>query len=405
VDAAVVGCGVSGASAALALTRKNVSVSIFEEHPVVGVPSHCSGHVGILAFKRFSPQIPARIIENEIVGAVLQSPNGKTLTLHRSKPVTWVLNRAEYDQHLASLTQSEGAKLRLNTRVVSCHRSDDGRIDLRVNDGDEHTVRCKILIDASGCGASISRYAGLRRLGRGIWVNSAQFSVEDPADIEQDFVEVYFGQGFAPGFFGWLIPRRDGTAKIGIAAGARANVRECFERFIHKHPTVSAKLRHAKPVGPPTFHPIPVGGGANRTYTDNMMCVGDAASQVKPTTGGGIVFGLACGRLAGETAARAISEENLSEARLSEYEKSWRELIGFDLRAMSYLRRLLYRIPDRSLDRIFGIANDLGADEILNRTPDIDFQGRTLLALAHDPRLFITLLSASILSVPSLVRN
>jgi flavin-dependent dehydrogenase len=135
------------------------------------------------------------------------------------------------------------------------------------------------------------------------------------------------------------------------------------------------------------------------------MAVGDAASQVKPTTGGGIVFGLACGRIAGETAAKAIRSKDLSAEHLREYEAAWRDLIGFDLRAMSYLRRLLYRLPDRSLDRIFSIAGDLGADQILNKTPDIDFQGRTLLALAHDPRLFITLLSASILSVPSLVRS
>jgi geranylgeranyl reductase family protein len=405
VDAAIVGCGVSGASAALALARKNVSVSIFEEHPKVGIPSHCSGHVGIIAFRRFSPQIPTRIIENKILGAILQSPNGKTLTLHRPSPVTWVLNRSEFDQHLASLAEKEGADLHLNSRVVGYNRLDDGRINLRVNDGHEDQVSCKILIDASGCGASISRYAGITELGRGIWVNSAQFSVDKPKDIDEDFVEVYFGQGFAPGFFGWIIPRRDGTAKVGIAAGARANVRECFERFIHKHPTVSAKLRHAKQISPPTFHPIPVGGGAKRTYTDNIMTVGDAASQVKPTTGGGIVFGLACGRIAGETAARAIRSEDLSAQRLKEYETRWREIIGFDLRAMSYLRRLLYRLPDRNLDRIFGIADELGADQILNRTADIDFQGKTLLALAHDPRLFTTLLSASILSVPSLVRS
>jgi len=405
VDAAIVGCGVSGASAALAIARENISVSIFEEHPEVGIPSHCSGHVGIVAFKRFSPPVPQRIIENEIVGAVLQSPDGKTLTLHRPKPVTWVLNRTAYDRHLASIAEKEGANLHLNSRVVGFTRSNDGQINLRVNDGHERQVGCKVLIDASGCGASVSRYAGLTKLGRGLLVNSAQFSVENPADVDRDFVEVYFGQGFAPGFFGWIIPRRDGTAKVGIAAGARANVRECFQRFIRKHPTVSAKLKHAKPTSPPSFHPIPVDGAPNRTYTDNVMAVGDAASQVKPTTGGGIVFGLACGRIAGETAAKAIHSGDLSAKRLRDYETAWRDLIGFDLRAMSYLRRLLYRLPDRSLDRIFSIADELGADEILNKTPDIDFQGRTLLALAQDPRLFITLLSASILSVPSLVRS
>jgi len=404
-DVVVVGCGVSGATAALAVAKKNVSVSLFEEHSQVGEPSHCSGHVGIPAFKHFSPKVPERIIENRIKGAVLNSPSGNPLTLQRSKPVTWVLNRAAYDQYLAELAENSGATLRMNSRVESYKRLDNGEIQLKVHGDRERDLSCKVLIDASGAGAAVYRYAGLSKLGRGIVVNSAQVSVENLADVDEDFVEVYFGQGFAPGFFGWIIPRRDGTAKVGIAAGARANVRECFERFIRKHPTVSAKLKHSKQMTAPTYHPIPVGGAANRTYTDNILAVGDAASQVKPTTGGGIVFGLACGQIAGETAAKAILDSEFSASRLEEYEIRWRRMFGFDLRAMSWLRRLLYRLPDRNLDRIFDIAQELGADEILNTTNDIDFQGRTLLSLARDPRLFITLLSASILSFPSLIHT
>jgi geranylgeranyl reductase family protein len=405
VDIAVVGCGVSGATAALAAAQNNASVSIFEEHPEVGFPSHCSGHVGILAFKQFSPPIPPNIIENKIKGAVLHPPSSKPLTLYRSSPVTWVLNRARLDGHIASLAKTSGADLQLNSRIESYRRIEDGSIQLKVGGKRERDVNCRVLIDASGCAASISKYAGLTKHGRGLLVNSAQFNVENVEDVDEDFVEVYFGQRFAPGFFGWIIPRRDGTAKVGIAAGARTNVKHCFDRFIRKHPTVSAKLRHAKQISPMNFHPIPVGGAVNRTYSDNILAVGDAASQVKATTGGGIVFSLLCGRLAGETAAEATREGNVSAARLKSYESSWRRMIGFDLQAMSWLRRLLYSLPDRNLDRIFRIAAELNVDQVLNRTADIDFQGRTIFSMARDPRLFFTLLSASVLSVPSLVRT
>jgi geranylgeranyl reductase family protein len=400
-DLAIIGCGVSGASAALAAARQDLTVSIFEEHEQVGEPSHCSGHVGILAFKKFAPEIPARLIENEIKGAMLYPPNGKPFTLYRKEPVTWVLNRAEFDRHLARLAVKRGAALRLKSRVESFERS-GGELRLRVSGQNGSEFSCRMLIDASGCGASISRYVGLARPGRGMLVNSAQFNMENLNDVDEDFVEVYFGQSFAPGFFGWIIPRRDGSAKVGIAAGGRANVRECFHNFIHRHRIVSTKLKHAKATTAPVYHPIPV-GGTGRTYANNVLVVGDAASQVKPTTGGGIVFGLACGQIAGETAANAVHEGDVSASSLSSYEKAWRRLIGLDLTAMSWLRRLLYRLPDRQLDRIFRISAELKADDILNRTADIDFQGRTLLSLARDPRLFITLLSASVLSVPSLV--
>lgn len=404
VDLAVIGCGVSGAAAALSAAKNGISVSIFEEHSKIGEPSHCSGHVGISAFKQFAPKIPRRIIENEIKGAVLYPPNEKPLTLKRTTPVTWVLNRAEFDRHLATVATKAGARLHLNSRVNTLRRR-DAVFQIRMAGSKPAEVTCQMLIDASGFGASVSKYAGLSQAMPRMLVNSAQFNVDNVSDVDEDFVELYFGQKYAPGFFGWIIPRRDGSAKVGLAAGARANVRQCFERFVKRHPVASKKLKHARRLTETMFHPIPVDGATRRTYAEGVLSVGDAASQVKPTTGGGIVFGLACGRIAGTTAANAVKADNTSARFLSAYEKSWRQLIGFDLKAMSWLRRLLYRLPDRHLDQIFKVSNDLRTDEILNKSSDIDFQGKTLVSLARDPRLAITLLSASILSAPSLLRS
>jgi flavin-dependent dehydrogenase len=153
------------------------------------------------------------------------------------------------------------------------------------------------------------------------------------------------------------------------------------------------------------YHPIPVGGAKQRTYSDGILTVGDAASQVKPTTGGGIVFSLVCGKIAGKTAAKGVQLGDTSSTYLRGYERSWRKLLGFDLAVMTWLRKLLYRLPDSRLDRIFGAFAELNVDDVLNRTGDIDFQGRTLLSLGRDPRLVVALLSASILSAPSLLHR
>jgi digeranylgeranylglycerophospholipid reductase len=403
VDIAIVGSGVSGGSVALAASRNGVSVAIFEEHAEVGEPSHCSGHVGIAAFKRFAPNFPNRIIENEIKGAKLYAPNGESLTLFRQNPVTWVLNRAAFDRHLAFTAERSGAWVYLNSRVEAFKRTDDGCFQIKVKGAQDGFVKAKVLIDAAGCGGSISKYAKLPQPNPRMIVNSAQFNVENLTDVNSELVEVYFGQSYAPGFFGWIIPRRDGSAKVGIAAAHRANVRQCFERFVKRHPIASKKLARGKVLSQVTYHPIPVGGALSRTYADSVLAVGDAASQVKPTTGGGIVFGLACGQIAGETALEAVQAGDSSSSRLRLYEEKWRQLIGFDLNAMSWLRKMLYRIPDRYLNRIFTVSRGLRTDEILNRTADIDFQGRTIFSLARDPRLFVTLLSASLLSAPSLL--
>lgn len=404
-DLVVVGCGVAGASAAITAAKHKITVSVFEEHSKVGEPSHCSGHVGISAFKRFGPTIPNRIIENEIKGAFLYAPDGRSLTLHRNEPVTWVINRAEFDKHLAFLAKRNGAQLHLNSRIESFRRCEDGGFQLTTAGPTQAKTSCKIIIDATGCAATISRQGGIPRRRPSIFVHSAQCDLDRLTDIEENFVEVYFSQKYAPGFFGWIIPRRDGTAKVGLGAGLRANVRQCFERFLKKHPIASPKLKHARYLTRPRYHPIPIDGGANQTFSEGILAVGDSASQVKPTTGGGIVFGLACGRIAGETAAKAVQESDTTSRSLSSYEKRWRSLIGFDLNTMSKLRRLLYRLPDRQLSQIFNISRELHVDQVLNRTADIDFQGRALASLARDPRLLLALVSASLLSIPSLLRN
>lgn len=400
VDLAIVGCGVSGASSALAAGAYGVSVAIFEEHTEIGYPSHCSGHVGIDSFKKYGLQLPRRLIENEIKGAVLNAPSGEQLILKRSTPVTWVINRAEFDRYLASLAAKNGVILNLNSRIDGVRRT-DGLIRLRLRNAE---VSCKMVVDAGGCGAPVSRYMGISQ-SRRQFVNSAQVHVECINDIDPDFVELYFGQQFTPGFFGWIIPRRDGSAKVGLGVAGRLNIRPYFEKFLKKHPGVSSKLRNAKFVTKPCYHLIPVGGARDRTYSDAFLTVGDAASQVKPTTGGGIVFGLACGRLAGQTAAKAILNGNTSSSVLKSYEDAWRRLLGFDLRVMTSLRRLLYGIPDKHLNRIFSISNEFRTDDVLAKTSDIDFQGRVLLSLARNPRLFVTLLSASALSLPTFARK
>jgi len=381
-----------------------VSVAILEEHGEVGYPSHCSGHVGIEAFRRFGPELPRRLIENEIRGAILHAPNGESITLHKPNPITWVINRAEFDRYLASVATRKGAILHLNSRVDGVTRSKNG-VRIRVATRRESIeFSSKMVIDAGGCGTPVARYMDIPRQGTSNVVNSAQANVANLTDIDPDFVELYFSQGFAPEFFGWIIPRRDGSAKIGLAAGARSNVRVCFERFL-KHPPISSKLQHAEMLTKTHYHPIPVDGGERRTYGDAVLAVGDAASQVKPTTGGGIVFGLACGQLAGRTAATAIMNNDTSCKFLSRYEKAWRDLIGFDLKVMAWLRRLLYGIPDHRLNKIFSIFNGLGVSEVLGKTSDIDFQGRTLLSLSRNPRLLAALLSASLLSLPSLIHK
>ncbi len=79
----------------------------------------------------------------------------------------------------------------------------------------------KIHLDAEGISSRLLRQAGLATLKPKRLVYAVEAEVENVRDIERNAVEVYFGKSYAPGFYGWLIPKLDGTAKVGLATNQR----------------------------------------------------------------------------------------------------------------------------------------------------------------------------------------
>jgi digeranylgeranylglycerophospholipid reductase len=205
-------------------------------------------------------------------------------------------------------------------------------------------------------------------------------------------VEVYLGREYASGFFAWIIPRRDTSAKVGLATNT-GNPQEHLHRFMQRHPVASKKLRKSK-ITRLSFHPISLGGAIPRTYSNGLLIVGDAASQVKPTTGGGVIFGLLCSGIAGKVAYEALQNHDFSEAFLSHYQSRWKERIGFDLAVMRQIRILLNRLPDDKIDKIVDLCARLRMDDVLEEVGDLDFQGASLIRMLRRPStLIITLYS------------
>jgi flavin-dependent dehydrogenase len=120
--------------------------------------------------------------------------------------------------------------------------------------------------------------------------------------------------------------------------------------------------------------------------------VGDVASQVKPTTGGGVIVGLSCSKIAGEVAYEAVKNSDFSETFLSRYQSRWKELMGFDLTVMRQIRKLLNRLSDDKVDKIIGLCAKFGVDDVLEEVGDLDFQGRSLIPMIKHPTTLVTML-------------
>mgnify|MGYP000515863164 CR=1 FL=1 len=251
-------------------------------------------------------------------------------------------------------------------------------------------IYSRLIVDAEGCPATLLKKANFSSPIPQNFVYGGQAEVDKTEDVENDIVEVYLGKRFAEGLFAWIIPRKDGTAKVGLAV-KRGNPKKALLNFIHKHPIASKKLRKSQILSL-SFHPIPLGGPITKTFGNGLLVVGDAASQVKPTTGGGVITGMICARLAAKTALKAYKLNDFSEKTLEEYEKAWKKEIGFDLKAMLRVRKMLNKLSDRQIDKLFKLCIKIGLNQILEKVGDLDFQGRTLLKAASNPKGFIPLL-------------
>ena len=126
-------------------------------------------------------------------------------------------------------------------------------------------------------------------------------------------------------------------------------------------------------------------GPLSRTYGERLLVGGDAAGQVKPTTGGGIYYGLMCADIAARNLGRALEKDNLSAKSLANYEREWKRKLGRELRICYWGRKLYEHLSDRQIDRIFDIIKTNGIDEALLKADDLSFDchGKAILKLVR----------------------
>jgi len=389
-DIIVVGGGPCGSLAALTAAKKGARVTVFEEHPAIGAPSHCAGHLSLSGLKRLGLTLPSSLIENTFKSAIFISPCGRRFSVHFPFPVTCAVNRELFDQHLAKMASDIDVQYSLNSRVESLIREQTTAKGVIVSKHNKtEKILSQIVIDAEGVTSKILKNTELKPFNSKMLMKAVSAEIENVKDVENDRVEVYLGNRIANGFYAWLIPKKDGIAKIGLATN-QGNPRQYLERFMNNNKVSKAKFRGSKIVRL-TYHSIPLGGPISKTYAHGFLAVGDVASQVKPTTGGGVIMGLTCARIAGEVAGRATKEGCCSANFLKQYEAKWKQELGFDMKAMLFVRKLLNRLSDREIDKLFSAAAKLHLDEALIHVKNLDFQGIEAARLAVRPSALFTL--------------
>lgn len=97
----------------------------------------------------------------------------------------------------------------------------------------------------------------------------------------------------------------------------------------------------------------PIANGAiKRSVKDKILAVGEAAGQVKTTTGGGILYGLLCS----EIAVDKLSKTFRNGSNLDEYEITWRSALMPEIDIGQQLRKVATSLNDKTIENLFSFA-------------------------------------------------
>ncbi len=392
-DAVVIGGGPVGGMAAAELAKNGWDVVLLEEHPRIGHPNHCSGLMASVGIKRLGFPIPADAVRvPKVARAKFYSPKGVTFTVDRRQEAMKVYDRARLDQAVVEWAEYHGARVLTQHKAFKAYRRHrEVYIEGKYSKNGIKTsfsFKTRLVISAEGSKVKIAPQLGLPRLNYHHEYPGLQYEIEQVKDVETDTVELFFGEKWAPGFFGWSIPTSEESLLVGIAKKPEypLSTKYLLDRFIKKHPALKKRLKGSK-IYLQRGGLVPGHGPIKKTYMDNIMVAGDSAGQTKATTGGGFNIGGYCGKLAGQVGAFGLKINDVSEKFLSLYEKQWKSLFGRELIMMAIARRMLRELPDHVIDRAFEAAKSAGVEIEMQKANDVDLHGSALIKMAFKPDL------------------
>jgi flavin-dependent dehydrogenase len=343
--------------------------------------------------------------------AFSQSPSLSLNTYKEAKEFFTInLYRSEFDPWLAKLAENAGAELRTATTVMDLTRNAEGKVNGVVTDTGEK-IEGKIIIGADGGWSTVARKAGIRakwQKDEVTMVVSYDFQCESKALVDDvigdNGVHTWLGGGF-PGAYQFF--KAEG---FHLGLGNWLNTFDANPRT-HLNSALKVegirkliKLTKAKPR---EFHAhlLPWLKYPGKTYTHNVVLIGDAAGFPCPLEAEGIWYAMLSGRIAAQIAKKAIDASDTSKVFLKQYEDAWKESeIGVEFEAGPELQEFWANLPFTPknmewfaplLNDFFGVFETGEAHITYSRRLNELFVEKADVILPFFSRYFVPLLSKS----------
>jgi len=386
-DVVVIGAGPAGSVAARFAAEGGASVLMLERDQEPGIPVRCAEGVSVAGIEQYIDPDPSWIA-TRITHAKLVGPNGKSTKLYNNGD-GYVLERRIFDTRLCELACSKGATLLTKADALDLIKENGKIVGVKYRHiGEEKTVMCDIVIGADGVESRVGRWAGMNTtLALKDIDVCAQYTLTN-IECGDDYCEFLFGTEIAPGGYIWIFPKSKTTANVGIGI--------CGDKAGEKGPKhyldifVKERFPNAS-VTYTMFGGDPIGTMKDEFVQDNIMLVGDAARQVNPLHGGGIVQGMIGGHYAGEVAAEAVKAKNFERKFLMKYKKNWDKRIGNNQKTMYAMKERYMKMTNNSFNKLVDFCEKIPKDTF---SLPILFKE----AMKNDPKLVMDIAKSFIIS-------
>jgi digeranylgeranylglycerophospholipid reductase len=334
----IIGAGPIGNYVAYLLAKNKKEVQVFEEHKEIGLPIQCTG----ITTNRLTDiiKLDKKIIINEINKARIYAPNKKFIEINFKKP-NLVISRDKLDNHLANLAKKEGAKFFTNHKFIGI--KDNKAIIENKKNHKIKEVKFDHLIGADG---PLSRVAkSITKNKHSVWQGiQARIKINNDNIIE-----------FYPffGTYAWVVPENKNIARVGLVDNRYTNV--LFKNFLKFKGIKKEQILEYQGGLIPKYNPKIKTQLKQKKST--LYIVGDASTQVKATTGGGIIQGL--------LAAAAL---NKSITTNKNYNKQWKKAIGKELYLHHKARKVMDKFKDKDWNKLIDIMSEKECKHILSTT-------------------------------------
>lgn len=370
----VIGGGPSGLFTSSLLAEKGYSVALFDKESAIGERVVCSGVVSREAFERYN--LPVNSIVGKLREALLHAPSDESIKYVHPEDDVVVVDRKLFDSNIGRIASEKGVSIFNNSVVMSIKNHDD-HISANVrHPGGTLSVKAEIAVIATGVSFNLQESLGLGRPKNIIKGIQTEFSSPDIKELN-----MFWGNNFSKGFFGWAIPLLNGNLKIGVMT--KKDPLECFRYTLSKLGKDS--LLNSDQI---EFKRRGIAFGAiDKSYTDRVVAVGEAAGLVKTTTGGGIYYGLISGEIASGVISDAFRKGRFDARFLSQYQKLINTSISREIKFGEFFHRFYSKLDDQQINRLFDAAKEDRILDFISQRGKFDWHKDTVIRIFRSPNL------------------